>query len=83
MTLPKWIEGLKESPVSLLPSDSDKLINALEIAWEALDDIRKNTGNHSECPITFCAERASKDTLRRIADLGGESETTIEELGEK
>ncbi len=38
--LPKWVEGLKGAPVSLLPSDSDKLIQALEIAWVFIEEMQ-------------------------------------------
>lgn len=31
---------------------------------EALESIRDNSGNHSECPVGFCVERVAKEALR-------------------
>lgn len=64
--LPKWIEGMEWTQKRSWEENEDaldrgKLIQALRIAWEALDSIAYEV---------FDCETASKDAMRRIEELG-------------
>lgn len=78
MILPKWIEdyGVKGCKCGWT-NRSHKWFEALTIAWEALEDISNREFDDDVHTARFVASEA----LHRIAELGGESRTTIEELG--
>ncbi len=68
MSLPSWIENVaKESQTNNMMNYVPRLIQALGIAWEALESYAKDIQVKPNGPFV---PNASKEAMRRITELG-------------